>query len=179
MPPPSGRFGSARPGASAAPLGRQGFSAPLATDMGLEPPLLAISEAEMATFRRMVEAVRGKDVVLAAALERAAPTIATATMVEISYAPGDFSIPTVTSEPAREVIASAARQHFGDAAELHVHTGGGHERYASIAQIDAHARRLRVEAARREVAEHPLVTAAVEIFGAELLDVRLAPSRMV
>jgi DNA polymerase-3 subunit gamma/tau len=44
----------------------------------------------------------------------------------------------------------------------------------TIAQIDGAERKARVEAARRAVADHPLVSAAIELLGAELRDVRLS-----
>ena len=45
----------------------------------------------------------------------------------------------------------------------------------TVAQIDSAERKARLEAARRAVTTHPLVTAAVELLGAELHTVRLPP----
>ena len=54
--------------------------------------------------------------------------------------------------------------------ERRIHMGGDDKR----AGPDCAERKSRLESARRAIANHPLVTAAIELLGAELRDVRLA-----
>ncbi len=44
----------------------------------------------------------------------------------------------------------------------------------TLAMVETAERKSKLDAAKRAVAEHPLVTAAIELLGAELRDVRLA-----
>ena len=65
------------------------------------------------------------------------------------------------------------RDHFGAPTPVAFNLTAATKGIASVAALDSEDHRARLEAARRAVAEHPLVKAAVEILGAELRDVRL------
>jgi DNA polymerase-3 subunit gamma/tau len=46
--------------------------------------------------------------------------------------------------------------------------------FVTIAQLETEQKRLRLDEMKRSIASHPLVTAAIQVLGAELKDVRLA-----
>jgi hypothetical protein len=75
---------------------------------------------------------------------------------------------------SRELLLAAARAHFKRPVEIIFENVASRGGSATIAQAETAERRARIEAARRSIMEHPLVTAAIEIFGAEIKDVRLS-----
>jgi hypothetical protein len=75
---------------------------------------------------------------------------------------------------SRELLLAAARAHFKRPVEIIFENVAAQRGSATIAQAETVERRARIEAARKSIMEHPLVTAAIEIFGAEIKDVRLS-----
>ena len=73
--------------------------------------------------------------------------------------------------PSRDLLIASARRHFGRAPSVAFERTAS--RSGTIAQAESAEKKARTEAARRHIAEHPLVTAAIELLGAELKDVRL------
>jgi hypothetical protein len=72
------------------------------------------------------------------------------------------------------LLRDVVRARYGAATDVSVEVLAAPSGATTIAQVETAERKARVEAARRAVAEHPLVTAAIELLGAELRDVRLA-----
>jgi hypothetical protein len=79
---------------------------------------------------------------------------------------------------ALAILTKAASEHFGAPVSVSIEVGprprasGG----VTLASLEADARRAREGKAREAVEKHPLVAAAVRIFGAELREVRLRAS---
>jgi len=77
-------------------------------------------------------------------------------------------------EPAaRDVLRAALASHFGGAPDVAFEILRPMSGAVTLAQIDGAERKAQLDAARRAIVEHPLVTAAIELLGAELRDVRL------
>ena len=93
----------------------------------------------------------------------------------IAYEATSFLVAQAVDAASVEALGAACAEHFGSAPEVKVELSESRLKVATLAQIEGAERKLRLDAARRAVAEHPLVAAAVELLGAELRDVKLGP----
>ena len=139
------------------------------------PTALMPPAADLAAFRAVLGRVRAQRPALASVLEHAALLRCDAERVVLGYEAGSFLAAQATEPGAVALLTAAARGHLGDAAEVSLDAGIQRGAHVTIAQLEAADRKARLDTARRAVAEHPLVSAAVELLGAELRDVRLAP----
>ncbi|WP_437279217.1 DNA polymerase III subunit gamma/tau [Sorangium sp. So ce375] len=180
-PPPSPRGAlysvpqSAPPVAAQSPASRS--SAPPAAQSPAPPssaPPPAMSAADLATWRAVIAAVRAQRPALASVLEHAAVLELTPTRVALGYEANSFLAGQATEPVSRDLLARVLGAHFGGPAELVFETITRGSAGPSLAQVETAERKARVDAAKRAVAEHPLVTAAIELLGAELKDVRLS-----
>jgi DNA polymerase III subunit gamma/tau len=129
---------------------------------------------DLESWRVVLALVRAKRPALASVLEHAAVLRFGAERVEIGYEATSFLVGQATESSAKEVLLAALAAHFGRAPELVFETIGPKSGNVTIAMLETAERRSKLDAARRAVAAHPLVTAAIELLGAELRDVRLA-----
>lgn len=125
-------------------------------------------------WRAIVAAVRAQRAALASVLEHALLLDLGPERVRIGYPDSSFLGVHATEKVAREVLEKAVHAHFGAETPVEIDLGCV-QTGTTLAQIEAAARRARIEAARKAIADHPLVAAAVELLGAELKDVRLSP----
>ncbi|AGP33423.1 DNA polymerase III subunit gamma/tau [Sorangium cellulosum] len=170
-PPPSprGALYSVPQSAPAAPAP----SGPVSRTSSAPPP--AMSASDLATWRAVITAVRAQRPALASVLEHAAVLELSPTRVVLGYEANSFLSGQATEPAARDMLARVLQSHFGGPAELVFETITRGSAGPSLAQVETAERKARVDAARRAVADHPLVTAAIELLGAELKDVRLSP----
>jgi hypothetical protein len=133
-----------------------------------------MSADDLATWRAVIAAVRGQRPALASVLEHAAVLELTPTRVILGYEANSFLSGQATEPAATALLLRVLRAHFGGPTDLAFETITRGSGGPSLAQVETAERKARVDAARRAVAEHPLVTAAIELLGAELKDVRLA-----
>jgi DNA polymerase-3 subunit gamma/tau len=136
-------------------------------------PALPARPAALDAWRAVLERVRSDRAPLASVLEHASPIAFSAERVVLGYEPGSFLAAQATEASAVELLTRHVRDYFGTATPVAFDLTAGPKSTPSIAAIDGEQNRIRLEQARRAVAEHPLVKAAVEILGAELRDVRL------
>jgi DNA polymerase III subunit gamma/tau len=118
--------------------------------------------------------VRERRPALASVLEHAALLRFGPERVEIGYEASSFLVGQATDAGAREILLAALSTHFGRAPELSFETIASKNGAVTVAMLDTADRKVKLDAARRAVAEHPLVAAAIELLGAELRDVRVA-----
>ena len=130
--------------------------------------------ATLITWRAILEAVRLRRPALASVLEHASLLQCDEARVLLGYEPGSFLAAQATDGAAVTLLTAAVREHFGAKTEVTFDLAVARGTTQTIAQIDGAERKARVDAARRAVADHPLVSAAIELLGAELRDVRLA-----
>ena len=107
-------------------------------------------------------------------LEHAAILRFAADKVVLGYEQGSFLVGQATDAAAKDLLLGALTKHFDRAPELSFETIPARSGNVTVAMVDTAERRIKLDAAKRAVAEHPLVTAAIELLGAELKDVRLA-----
>jgi DNA polymerase-3 subunit gamma/tau len=125
------------------------------------------------SWRAILQAIRSENSPLAAVLEHASPIVCSAERVVLGYEPGSFLAAQATDASAVDLLTRHVRAYFAAPAAVAFDLTVGPKSSPSIASMDGEERRRKLELARRAVAEHPLVRAAVEILGAELSEVRL------
>jgi DNA polymerase-3 subunit gamma/tau len=125
-------------------------------------------------WRAVLGAVRAKRPALASVLEHAVVVRLDADRAEIAYEAGSFLVGQASEPAAREVLGTALAAHFGKAPALAIETIAAKSGRLTLAMVETAERKVKLDAAKRAVAEHPLVAAAMELLGAELRDVRLA-----
>ncbi len=100
--------------------------------------------------------------------------------IVISFDQGNFLSDQASDASTRELLISAARRHFGRPMDIVIESSGENASFVrgsastkTIAGAENSEKRARINAAKKAVAEHPLVLAAIEFLGAELKEVRL------
>ncbi|MRG93937.1 DNA polymerase III subunit gamma/tau [Polyangium spumosum] len=149
--------------------GRPAFSPP--QNASVNGPA-APSAADLAALRAVIEIVREKRAPLGSVLEHAALLRIGPEGLVLGFE-NEFLGRQAHDPAAREVIRGALAAHFGGSPDLSfeiLRPGSG---AVTLAQIEGADRKARLDSARRAIADHPLVTAAIELLGAELRDVRL------
>ena len=138
------------------------------------PAPAPVPPAEMDAWRAVLALVRAKRPALASVLEHAALLRFGPDRVELGYEASSFLVGQATEASSKELLLSACRTYFGAATEVSFETIASKSGMWTVATLDSTERKQKVDAARRAVAEHPLVAAAIELLGAELKDVRLS-----
>ena len=137
------------------------------------PPRSARPDFNVDAWRSVLDRIRPVNSNLAVSLELVGVMTFTAERVELGYEAHEYHlIDLVTEASARETLSAALRAHFGKAPELIFTTTTA--KSGTVSQVLSAEKKAKLDAARRGVAEHPLVTAAIELLGAELRDVKLA-----
>jgi hypothetical protein len=117
--------------------------------------------------------VRAARPALASVLEHAAPLEVRAERVLLGYAPGDFLGAQAADEDAALLLQREVRAHFGVATKVELDLSMRKAEVATVASIDDAKKKALLAAARAAVEKHPLVQKAIQIFGAELREVRI------
>jgi DNA polymerase-3 subunit gamma/tau len=176
-PPPQPAAGPRRPSSPPAPVSaRPGTPAPaLPSATPLEAvSIIASAPADIDAWRAVLTLVRHRRPALASVLEHAALLAFGPERVDLGYEATSFLVGQATDGAARELLLSALTTHFSTAPELTFTTIAPRSGNVTIAMVDTAERKVKLDAAKRAVAEHPLVAAVIEILGGELKDVRLA-----
>ena len=124
-------------------------------------------------WRAVLGRIRAERAPLASILEHASPIAFSAEKVVLGYEPGSFLAAQATEASHVELLTRHVREFFGTTTPVAFDLTASPKANASVASLDTEERRVRLEQARRAVAEHPLVKAAIDILGAELKDVRV------
>ncbi len=138
------------------------------------PQIPAPPAADLETWRTVLGVVRTRRPALASVLEHAVLMSLGEDRIVLGYESSSFLVGQATDAASRELLLGAARQFFGRDTVIDFETVAPRSGGTTLAGLEAIERKQRLELARKAVAEHPLVTAAIEILGAELKDVRLA-----
>jgi DNA polymerase III subunit gamma/tau len=160
---------------SAPPASADPGSAPPSSVAPVSPrPSVISSSADLDAWRAVLSTVRGRRPALASVLEHAALLRFSAERVELGYEATSFLVGQANEASARDLVIAALTSHFGSPPELAFETIAAKSGNVTLAMVETAERKGKLDAAKRAVAEHPLVAAAIELLGAELRDVRLA-----
>jgi len=121
----------------------------------------------------IIELVRAKRAPLASILEHAVLLRIGADGLVLGFEADSFLGKQAQDSAATNVIRAALAAHFGGTPDVSFEVIRPETRSVTLAQLDSNERKAQLDAAKRAIVEHPLVTAAIELLGAELRDVRL------
>lgn len=180
-PPPSAGPSSGPPSMSA-PMSRNdptpssratSTSFPL-DDVASVRPLVVTNPKDIAELRKILDFVRASRPALASVLEHSAVIRCDSEKVTLGYESGSFLVGQATDPNARNIVLNAIKSHYGREVPFDLETIPSRAGFVTIAQLETEQKRLRLDEMKRSIASHPLVTAAIQVLGAELKDVRLA-----
>lgn len=163
-----------RPKPTVGPPTTSGLSTNLSTNLSSPSSGKASGNKDLGVFRAVLDIVRTKRAALASVLEHAVLLHIGPDRLTLGFE-GDTFLSKQAQEPlAQDILRSALAMHFGGRPDVTFESVAPMSGLATIAQLDSAERKTRLESARRAIAQHPLVTAAIELLGAELRDVRVA-----
>lgn len=128
---------------------------------------------DLSAWRAILDDVRRERPDLASVLAHAAPAHVDREKLTLLYDPQSFLAERARNDRALELLTRTVHAHFGGSTEVAIELDARASGMATVAWIEESERHARLEEARRKVAEHPLVKAAIDVLGAELRDVRL------
>lgn len=128
---------------------------------------------DAAAWRAILAEVRRERPDLASVLAHASPLAVGPASVELVYDPHSFLAERAQNEPALALLTKLVRAHFEAETSIEIRHDPRASELATVAWLDESERHARLQRARKAIAEHPLVRAAVDALGAELREVRL------
>jgi DNA polymerase-3 subunit gamma/tau len=142
-------------------------------------PAAASAASDLDALRAILNRVAHVRPGLKSVLEHALPLEVSAARVTLLFEPVEaqsFFLAQAQEREALAILTDAARGHFDAPTVVEVRTGTrpAGQGKTTLASIDAEARRAASDRARQAVESHPLVVAAVRIFGAEIREVKPA-----
>jgi len=127
----------------------------------------------LAAWRTILQAVAAEQQATASLFEHAAPVCVRPGKLVLGFDQESFIAEQVAEPEAVRLVSAIATAHFGTETPVQLDFGAGYRKAETVAQCNRAERAAERAAARREVAEHPLVKAAIDELGAELCEVRL------
>jgi DNA polymerase-3 subunit gamma/tau len=174
--PPAPAPAPPAPAPALAPAPSPPLRRPGATDTAIVPvPTRAEDDPQLAAFREIVADVHAANPGIASVLEHAALVEASADRLVVGFEPGSFLAAQLNDTRAREAVRDAARGRLGSAVAVDVVSVARESLSGTLAKRASEVMRERIAQAERDVRDHPVVAAAIELLGAELREVRLAP----
>jgi DNA polymerase-3 subunit gamma/tau len=151
-----------RPSASATPV------APPSAD--LPPSVQSLSDGATDPWSGFVAFVKEKKARLGAFLEHGHPLGISATRVEVAFPADSFYYSSLTEPEALVVLTTLAREHFGGTPEIKLvkHSDAGTDLPPTVHEKKKLQSDESLKQAVEELQKHPLVAAALEIFGGKL-----------
>lgn len=128
---------------------------------------------DLPAWRAILGNIRQERPDVATLLTHASPLAVGPQAIELAYDPQSFLAERAQSESVVALLTKIARAHFGAETQVAVRLDARANDLATIAWLDESERHARVQQARKAIASHPLVRAAIDTLGAELREVRL------
>ena len=158
-----------------APAGEQGV-APQAASSDYpqtedEPEPATVAESLSARWESFLERIRQEKPALVASLERANVREPKPDCLALDFSGHEFDYEMVKERDTFGLLNRLAREFFGKRVKLSLNVGGEEGRNEQRVQTDRQRRQ------QQEALKHPLVTEALEIFGGEIVDVRVGPEK--
>ena len=130
-----------------------------------------IAEPVAARWDDFVERVRQEKPVLAASLERVSVREPQSDCLELDFNGHEFDYEMVKERESFGLLSRLAREIFGERVKVTLTVGSEEIRRQQRLKTD----RQRVQ--QQKALKHPLVTEALEIFGGEIIEVKVGPEK--
>jgi len=140
------------------------------------PPVIkrrVVDEASLEAWVAILGAISKKKPAVASMFQHASPLRVEAGVVHVAFPPGGFATEHATAKDARELVAAIASKHFGEATALEIDLSGEHADVETVAEQRSAEKAVALAEERRRVEQHPMVQTALEVFDAEIRDIRL------
>jgi len=136
---------------------------------GAEPATVA--ESPTARWQDFLKRIRQEKPALAASLERASVSEPQPRHFELDFNGREFDYEMVNDKENVGLLKRLGRELFGEPVKFSLNAGGREGRNQQKAKTDRQRRQ------QQKALKHPLVTEALEIFGGEIVDVRVGPEK--
>ena len=136
-----------------------------------EPEPATVAESSSARWEDFLDRVRREKPALAASLARASVREPQPDCFDLDFNGHEFDYEMVKEKDTFGLLNRLAREFFGKRVKLSLNSGGEKGRKGQRVQTDRQRRQ------QQEALKHPLVTEALEIFGGEIVDVRVGPEK--
>ncbi|MFP6685288.1 MAG: hypothetical protein VB934_11270 [Polyangiaceae bacterium] len=133
----------------------------------------AVDESSLKAWVAILGAISKQKPAVASMFQHASPLRIEAGVVHVAFPPGGFATEHATSKDARELVAAIASKHFGEATQLEIDLSGEHADVETVAEQRSAEKAAALAEERRRVEQHPMVQTALEVFDAEIRDIRL------
>jgi DNA polymerase-3 subunit gamma/tau len=124
-------------------------------------------------WRTILARLRATRPDLEAVFAHAVPLEMNRQRVKLGYGKDEFLAYPASDSEDFELLTRAVRAHFDAPTEVSLDLANRPIGSTTLASVDAKAEKDRIIAAKNEVARHPLVAEAIDIFSGELREVRL------
>ena len=128
---------------------------------------------DVPAWRAILADIRKERPDIATLLTHASPLAVGPQSVDLAFDPQSFLAERAQSEPVVALLTKVARAHFRAETQVAIRLDPRANELATIAWLDETERHTRLQQARKAIAGHPLVRAAIDALGAELREVRL------
>lgn len=129
-----------------------------------------------AAWRQIVDRVRAANPGYGSVMEHAVPLEVTAEKVALGFEPGSFYETQAKHEGVLDLVTRVVRDYFGASTAVSFTLDAVPTGAQTLYVVEEKERAARVAAERKELAEHPLVQAAVRELGAKIQEIKLAKS---
>ena len=137
-----------------------------------EPPdAPGVADAARGSWKDLVARIREQKPALAGTLERVKVKEISSGRLELDFSGHTFDYELVTERENMALLQTLGREILGPQVEISV-AGGGREGTSERRAATDRQRRLRQKALR-----HPLVNEALEIFGGQVVEVKIGPDK--
>jgi DNA polymerase-3 subunit gamma/tau len=130
-----------------------------------------IAEPSSVEWQRLVERIRREKPVLAASLERVSVREVQPDGIELDFNGHEFDYELVKEKESFGLLNRLAQEIFGKRMKISLKAGGKEIH----GQQRGRTKRQRLQ--QQKALKHPLVTEALEIFGGEIIDVKVRPDK--
>lgn len=129
------------------------------------------AEPSSAKWQRLIERIRQEKPLLAASLERVSVRELQPDRIELDFNGHEFDYEMVKERESFSLLNRLARDIFGQQVKISLKAGGKEIQREQRMKTD----RQRLQ--QQKALKHPLVTEALEIFGGEIVEVKVGPDK--
>ncbi len=135
------------------------------------PEPASVAEPLAARWQGFLEIIRQEKPALAASLERVSVSGPQPDVFELDFNGHEFDYEMVKERESFSLLDRLGQEFFGERVKFSLNVGGGEGRNKNRVKTDRQRRQ------QQKALKHPLVTEALEIFGGEIVEVRVGPEK--
>jgi DNA polymerase-3 subunit gamma/tau len=151
--------------------------APREVEIPAAPPPPATPKTIFDEWRTILARLRATRPDLEAVFAHAVPLEMNKDRVKLGYGKDEFLAYPASDSEDFELLTRAVRAHFNAPTEVSLDLANRPPTGVTLASVDAKAEKDRIAQAKADVARHPLIAEALDIFSGELREVRLPDPR--